>query len=123
MKQVAFLEYSFIFDPSESWSNGFQFENQLSKFFAENGFEAQIVATSGGTGRRVIFLNKVEVIKTPEPKEEETPVRRVEKAPNNSFKEYASRGVPRQIVNQDKRPPKLGFNIPGRSLRQKVRMP
>ena len=128
MKQVAFLEYSFIFDPSEAWSNGYQFENQLAEFFGAYGFEAQIVATTGGTGRRVIFLKKVEAIATPEPKQVEreanTDIKRVQtQAPTKSFKEYQTRGVPTNIVNQEKRAPKLGYNMPGRILRKKVRMP
>ena len=117
-----------MFDPSEAWSNGYQFENQLADFFSAYGFEAQIVETRGGTGRRVIYLEKVEPLKTPQVKPVERAasqdIKRVQtQAPTKDYKEYQSRGVPQNIVNQEKRAPKLGFNIPGHILRKKVRMP
>lgn len=60
MKNVAILEYMFIFDPSEAWSNGFQFERDIADFFAAMGFQAEVLDVSGGSNRRVINLSKIE---------------------------------------------------------------
>jgi hypothetical protein len=59
MKKIAVLRYMIIFDPSETWSNGFQFEAQFADFFAAHGFEAQIIAPAGGSGDRVISIERV----------------------------------------------------------------
>lgn len=125
MKDFAILEYTFMFEPTTTWQHGSQFENQLSDFFAANGYEANIMETKGGSGRRVIFLSKIELLqplrKTPEGKQ--IPIlKKINSAPK-SWKEYASRGIPKSIVNQDKAPKKLEFQAKGRELRQKVRMP
>ena len=61
MKKLAFLEYAFIFDPDSTYSNVYDFENKLGKFFKSEGMEAQIIdAVKGYTGRRVIFVTKIE---------------------------------------------------------------
>ena len=61
MKRLAFLEYAFIFDPDSTYSNVYDFENKLGEFFKAQGKEAQIIdAVKGYTGRRVIFVTKVD---------------------------------------------------------------
>lgn len=61
MKKLAFLEYAFIFDPDSTYSNVYDFENKLGKFFKGEGMEAEIIdAVKGYTGRRVIFVRKIE---------------------------------------------------------------
>jgi hypothetical protein len=58
-KKLAFLEYSFIFDPVDTWSNLSQFEGQLAQFFMMHGLEAEIVPTVGGqSGRRIMSIKK-----------------------------------------------------------------
>lgn len=75
MKRLAFLEYTFIFDPETTWDSGSNFERDLADFFGAHGLEAQIVETVGGTGRRVLVISRAEVIapltskKTPPKKE------------------------------------------------------
>jgi hypothetical protein len=60
MKQIALLSYMFLFDPSEGWSNGFQFEADLADFFAANGYEANLVQTQGNATARVLSLTKIQ---------------------------------------------------------------
>lgn len=60
MKQLAILDYMFMFDAGTTWSNGSQFEAKLSDFFAAYGFEAQVVETRGNSGKRVILLTSIE---------------------------------------------------------------
>lgn len=50
----------FLFDPSEGWSNGFQFEADLADFFAANGYEANLVQTQGNATARVLHLAKIQ---------------------------------------------------------------
>lgn len=61
MKNIAILDYLFMFDPTEGWSNGFYFERDLADFFAAHGFEARIVESTGGLSRRVVWLSKIEM--------------------------------------------------------------
>jgi hypothetical protein len=57
MKDLAFLEYTFVFEPSiNTWNRGTDFENDLADFFSSNGLEASIVKTIGGTTRRIILV-------------------------------------------------------------------
>ena len=61
MKKLAFLEYAYIFDPSSTWSNIHDFENKLGKFFAREGYDANIIDYVGeSNGKRIIFLTKIE---------------------------------------------------------------
>ncbi len=128
MKNIALISYKIMFDPSESWSNGYQFEAQFADFFAAHGFEAQIITPAGGTGDRVIYLERVYLPepakRTEQPKQDATTViKQIQTVkPSSSFKEYQSRGVPKAIVNQEKRSPKPTFHV-GRSNRMKVRQP
>lgn len=59
MKQLAYLEYKFLFDPSEAWSSLFEFEATLSKYLEGLGLEADIVRTiSGQPGGRLLIIKK-----------------------------------------------------------------
>ena len=64
-QNLALLEYTFMFDPSDAWSSLYQFESTLSKFFDSLGLEAQVVkAIEGGNSKRMLLLTP-----KPEPKE------------------------------------------------------
>lgn len=54
------LSYMFVFDPSEGWANGFQFEADLADFFAAHGYQADLVQAQGNTQSRVIQLSKIQ---------------------------------------------------------------
>lgn len=57
MKNLAFLEYIFMFDPNDTWSHLYEFENQLAKFFSSHNMEAQIIKTvEGGSTRRILLI-------------------------------------------------------------------
>ena len=61
MKQLAIIEYTFIFEPgSETWQSGFEFERSLADFLAAHGLEAQMVDVTGGATRRVIYVQKMD---------------------------------------------------------------
>lgn len=82
--------------------------------------------TSGGTGRRIIFLERTE-LQVPTVKEEVRTsmvdqIKKIaEKTVPNSFKDYQSRGIPKRIVNQEKAPPQLKYEPKGYQLRQKIK--
>lgn len=127
-KQIAILSYDMIFDPSESWSSGYQFEKLFGDFFSYYGFDAAIVETAGGTGRRVIHITRANAIPIPKPTQQKEgkpaseQIKQVQQQrPTSSFKEYQERGVPKSFVNQEKRQPKPTLGPPGRSNRMKVR--
>lgn len=62
----AFLEYAFIFDTTETWQHLFQFEQDLSKFFALHGCEAQILKTiEGGGSKRILYIKRIDKLLQP----------------------------------------------------------
>ncbi len=117
-KKIAILEYSFIFDPSDTWSSGYEFENQLADYFAAHGIEAQIVETAGGTGRRVIFMSRLNLMPKIENKPNPQVTNQIKKvqqqAPPKNFKKFI------QPRHNDNRPNKPQF-VQGKANRQKVR--
>ena len=64
MKQIALLEYTFMFDPVTTWQRGSQFEKDLSDFFAAHGYEANILETTGNSNRRILYIEKIEIMPT-----------------------------------------------------------
>jgi hypothetical protein len=62
MKSYAFLQYSFIFDPSEAWAHVYQFEKDLAEFFTSKGFDAQVMKQIEGTqgSTKVLILKKID---------------------------------------------------------------
>lgn len=61
MKVMAFLDYTFIFEPGDPWSNLRDFEIDLGKFLKMLNLEGQILrSVEGQPGRRIVYLRKVE---------------------------------------------------------------
>ena len=59
MKNIAFLEYGFMFDPTETFGNVYDFENKLSAFFKDQGYEAHVLTNvRGQTSPSVLFISK-----------------------------------------------------------------
>ena len=58
---LVFLEYSFLFDPDETWNNLHAFESDLAKFFNEHGTEAIVIkAVEGAPAKRILYIKKTE---------------------------------------------------------------
>jgi hypothetical protein len=56
-KNLVLLDYTFLFDPSGTYSHLYQFEQDLNKFYSEHGMEMQTIKTmEGGVGRRVAYI-------------------------------------------------------------------
>jgi hypothetical protein len=59
MQKLVMLDYCFMFDPADTFAHSYQFEKDLTTFFAEHDMEAQIVAPMNGyQGRKVLFISK-----------------------------------------------------------------
>ena len=59
MATIALIEYAFMFDTGEGWTNLYQFESTIFKYFETLGFEVNIIKTvEGATGRRILMLKK-----------------------------------------------------------------
>ena len=89
MSTIALLEYAFMFDTGEAWSNLYQFESTILKYFDALGFEAEILKTvEGATGRRILMLKKKpQVVNGPT---EKNPVGRPQTT-GSKFKDLAER--------------------------------
>jgi hypothetical protein len=68
MGKVA-IKYTLIFDPSESWSRYYEFEQDLTSFFGERGLALEIVEVPEGqkADSRILLVNKKEGIEISEP--------------------------------------------------------
>lgn len=54
--RIVVLEYTFMFDPTDTWQHLSQFEQSLNKFFDENQFEATVLNPSGEQNKRLLFI-------------------------------------------------------------------
>lgn len=58
MKAVL-LQYNFLFDPADTWSSLYDFEQDLLKFFDSKTLEAEIVkSVEGQNGIRILLIRK-----------------------------------------------------------------
>ena len=59
------LSYSFIFEPSDLWSNRYMLEESLSSMFAKVGIEAELVETpakkNGEVEHKILILKRKEM--------------------------------------------------------------
>lgn len=88
-KQLAFLEYTFILDPTNTFQHVYEFEKFLSDFLKTRGLEGQIMETVAGgvNGKKIILISKVKDIPVSEPT---NPVGRP-KSPGSQLKDMARR--------------------------------
>ncbi len=58
------ITYQYIFSKDANiWNNAYEFEQDISDFFAANGLEADVVTTvSGSTGNRIILIKKIDEV-------------------------------------------------------------
>lgn len=112
-----------MFDPSQAWSSGSQFESSLADFFAAFGFEAEVIEAKGGTGERVIWLEKINTPQktaqnVPQPKDSKPASEQIKQVqtntPSKNFKQFVKRPQ-KQIFT-----PKLAFRRGESDLRQEV---
>lgn len=61
MKNYSFLEYNFMFDSSDAFTNLYEFESALVDFFSTRNMEAEIVKTvEGQFGKRILLIKRKE---------------------------------------------------------------
>lgn len=61
MSNIALLEYMFILEPEETYTNVFQFEADLNVFFKSKGMTCKAMSpVAGANGRRIILIEKME---------------------------------------------------------------
>ena len=76
--KVVFLEYSFIFDPADTWSHIWEFEEDLAKFFEERGLEALTISSvDERAGKRLLYISKKQELVPPIPEEKESVKQRI----------------------------------------------
>jgi hypothetical protein len=87
MNEITFLEYTFMFKPSEGWSHLYEFEKDISSFFDERGFVAEIIKViEGGANKRVLYLKK------------KTPI--IPDRPNPSGRPMSTKGILKGMTNR-----------------------
>jgi hypothetical protein len=95
MKQPVFLEYTFLFDSSETWSHLSQFEADLADFFSVHEYQAEIVKTVGGqSGKRIMMLTRIDMPRG----QVQTVQDERRKQPGSQIKEMAQRKLPKPAI-------------------------
>ena len=90
-KKLAFLEYTFVFEPSaETWMKGFEFEKDIMDFLAANQLEAEVIDTVGGATRRVVYITSMD--KMDKMRTDSEPQKGVQKALSNVMKKATDTG-------------------------------
>ena len=60
---LALLKYSFMFNPVETWTNLYQFEQDLNAFLTAQGMEVEVIkSVEGGSSDRIMFIKKKQEI-------------------------------------------------------------
>lgn len=61
-KKMAFLEYAFLFEPTSTFTNLYEFEQTLADFFAAHGYAAEVLDSvdRAAGGRRVVYLTTLD---------------------------------------------------------------
>lgn len=62
MKRLAYLEYTFLFEPDETWPSVGAFERDLAAFFAAHKLEAVRVETEGSVGKRIFHIKNMDIL-------------------------------------------------------------
>lgn len=62
MKRIAIADYMFIFEPDQTWNSWSAFEADLADFFAAHGKQAQVVETGGNAGKKVLYIESMDVL-------------------------------------------------------------
>lgn len=64
-KQIAYLEYTFIFDPKELWTTMQDFEYDFAKFLKQHSIQAEFVDNIMGDKKRIFHLYKISTVEPP----------------------------------------------------------
>ncbi len=80
-RRLAYLEYTIMFDPSETWSHLYDFEGSFAKFLTALGLEAEIITPLGAAPKRVIFIKKKSELSPL------APVAKKQKGPQRAFRD------------------------------------
>lgn len=62
VKQLASLKYQFLFNPTNTFQNGYQFEQSFGNFLEGMGMRARIISPQGNTSDRMIWIEPIEQI-------------------------------------------------------------
>lgn len=66
MKNIAYLDYTFLIDTEEAFSHLFEFEKSLAEFFDTRDMEAHILkSVEGSLSKRIMFICKKPLINEP----------------------------------------------------------
>ena len=61
MEDIVLLEYLFMFKPSDTWSQLYEFEQSFASYLESIGFEGNFVKSiKGGSSRNVLIITKKE---------------------------------------------------------------
>lgn len=90
-KQLAFLEYTFILDPKDTFQHSYEFEKFLGEFLAFHGMDGQVIETVAGgvNGKKIILITSIKDMALPQ-NPTPNPVGRP-KSPGSQFKDLSAR--------------------------------
>ena len=54
-----FIKYGFIFEPADTWSNLYQFDQLFAKYLREMGLQAELVRSEDGQEKmKILYITK-----------------------------------------------------------------
>ena len=59
VKNLAYLEYTILFDPSETWAHLYEFEGKFGEFLKTIGLEAEVMVPVGLATKKILFIRKI----------------------------------------------------------------
>ncbi len=60
MPKIAYLSYSFIFEPSKTWAHVSQFEETFGKYLQDHGLEGEFVDNISPSGAKIMYIRPKE---------------------------------------------------------------
>ena len=87
MKDLAYLEYTFVFEPSaDTWQRGTDFETDLADFFAASGLQANVVNVVGGAAKRILYIQRMDKLNSMRVDEGQVAAQPMMKGPKEALK-------------------------------------
>src|SRR6266478_780042 len=74
IEKLVMLDYTFMFDPKDTYQHMYQFEQDLGSFFKEHDMEATAVKTiSGGSSKNILYVCRKAALPPPPPPSKKQP--------------------------------------------------
>lgn len=139
MAKAVFLDYSFLFNPKDTWQNLHQFETDLQKFLKSKGLRAEIISPVSGsgltrmvvqepvlTGKRAILVTKAPVLgpaPKPQGQKKENLIKQAREVKVKKLQRMDTRSMPksRMVMKKQQKKASMLEHKPGRKVSKRFK--